>query len=423
MGRAFNKDVRLPDGRRVGYGLIRRKVGAKATFHVSFLNAEGQRVRRALGTGKVGEVQGRAEEVIAREYRTLLPRQQVTWDEAAELLKKKFAASGRRPTTLAQYLKDMDMIRRTFPDTTGPADITEVRAERWMDDYATGLDRRIRAKGKERRQHSAHNVKARLGSLSALWNKWFHGKLGLVPANPFARLEPPKADRPEVRYVTDEQMTEFFGYLSSYYGDWPFPALFFSVKAYTGSRLADLCGLKSVQVRDGAIVFPAAAVKGRKERSVPLPPSLFESLRRYAGPTHLWEKYPAELKAILAAKGVPTHQLMTEFHPARLYMWVLNLFKEYRGTGPKTGPITSHQFRKRAFTLAWKGDVRVQEAAIAFGCNPDTLLKHYVRLDEQETTNAVFARIGANILGPAGGTQSAHNSAAAGSETPGETQG
>ena len=149
-------------------------------------------------------------------------------------------------------------------------------------------------------------------------------------------------------------MGQFFGYLRDYYEDWPFPVLFFSMKAYTASRLADLCGLKSNQLRNGAIVFPASEAKGRKERAVPLPEALFKSLREYAGKTYLWETYPAELKPILEAKHVPVHQLKAVFDPSRLYQWVLNLFKQYRAyiqadeNRQNWQPITSHQFRKRA---------------------------------------------------------------------------
>jgi integrase len=335
----------------------------------------------------------------------------VTWDEAVEMLKAKWPASGLRATSLAAYLKDVSLIRTHFPDTAGPADITPARAEAWLDAYTTGTDRRIRNTGRERRQHSPHNVKARLGALSAVWGKWFLKKLKIVEANPFADLTPPKADRKEVRYVDDAQLAEFFAYLDDYYLGWDFPRLFFSLKAYTGCRLADICGLRADSLRDGGIVFPAGLVKGRKQRTVPLPKDLYDALGRYAGRKYLWEKYPAQLRAILTKKGVPVHQLDGEFAPSRLYPWVQLVMVRYNALGPKSGPITTHQFRKRAFTLAWEGHVRPHEAAIAFGCNVDTLMKHYVKLDEDATTASVLARIGGNILGqPGGGTLFAENS-------------
>jgi hypothetical protein len=50
-------------------------------------------------------------------------------------------------------------------------------------------------------------------------------------------------------------------------------------------------------------------------------------------------------------------------------------------------------FRKRAFTMAWQAGIDVRHASIAYGCNVETMLKHYVQLDEQQVTDDVFARM------------------------------
>ena len=42
---------------------------------------------------------------------------------------------------------------------------------------------------------------------------------------------------------------------------------------------------------------------------------------------------------------------------------------------------------KRAFTLAWQKGVDARHASIAYGYNVDTLMKHYVSLDEQQVTD------------------------------------
>jgi hypothetical protein len=52
--------------------------------------------------------------------------------------------------------------------------------------------------------------------------------------------------------------------------------------------------------------------------------------------------------------------------------------------------------RKRAFTLAWNAGIDARRASIAYGCNVDTLMKHYVALDEQEVTDGVFAQMNGN---------------------------
>lgn len=401
MGRTASHVVQLPDGKRIGFGLVKRD----GTYYVRFLGPQNDRLKRTLDTKKLKEALDRAEKVIAQEYRSLLPRQRVTWEEAEQLLAKKLAEKGRRVSTLKVYVKDMNMIRKFYGAVTGPGDIDESMAETWLNDYTMGKDKR--ARNTEAKQHSPTNVKVRLAALSGLWNKWFLHELRIVPNNPFAKLQPPKADKPEVKYVTDDQMETFFTWLSVAYPDWQFPRLIFSLKAYTGCRLQDVCGLRADQLKDGGVKFDADQTKGRKARTVPLPADLYESLATYAGKKHLWENYPKELRAVLIKKGVPTHRLMDEFTPKRLYDWILTVFKDFKkATGVH---ITSHQFRKRAFTLAWNSGIDARRAAIAFGCNVDTLMRHYVKLDEQQTTNDVFGQM-AKILGPNRGTQLGHNS-------------
>ena len=38
----------------------------------------------------------------------------------------------------------------------------------------------------------------------------------------------------------------------------------------------------------------------------------------------------------------------------------------------------------------------MRQASVAYGCNVDTLMKHYVAMDEQEVTDAVFGRMHSN---------------------------
>lgn len=52
-------------------------------------------------------------------------------------------------------------------------------------------------------------------------------------------------------------------------------------------------------------------------------------------------------------------------------------------------------FRKTAFTKAWAAGIDPRKASIAIGCNVDTMMKHYVQMDEQEVTDDVFAQLNA----------------------------
>jgi integrase len=248
---------------------------------------------------------------------------------------------------------------------------------------------------RRKRLPSAHYVAGLVGGLSALWQKWFLEELKVVAGNPWQDVEPPKADRVPVKFATDAQVEPFYAWLAERFGAWPFPKLFLTTKAYTGCRLLDLCSLRSMQLRGGRLVFPPDVTKGRKERAVPLPDDLYSSLDAFKGKVWLWEGYLPGLKAILEEKGWPTHRLNMVFSPQRLYYWVETLFADYRTAHPDRPPLTSHMFRKRAFTMAWDAGIDVRHASIAYGCNVDTMLKHYVALDEQQVTDDVFARMNA----------------------------
>lgn len=250
--------------------------------------------------------------------------------------------------------------------------------------------------GRRKKLPSAHYIAGLLAGLSGLWNKWFVEDLGITQSNPWADVEPPKADKLPVRYATDEGIQHFYGWFAERFGDWAFPKLFLSTKAYTGCRLMDLCSLKSAQLRGGRLVFPPDLTKGRKERAVPLAEDIDAALNAFKGKVWLWENYLPGLKVALKAKGFPTHQLKDEFSPQRLYYWIETLFADYRTANADRPVLTTHMFRKRAFTMAWQAGVDPRRASIAYGCNVDTLMKHYICMDEQQVTDDVFAQMNGN---------------------------
>jgi integrase len=128
---------------------------------------------------------------------------------------------------------------------------------------------------------------------------------------------------------------------------------------------------------------------------------LYDTLETIKGKTYLWEHHPTELRIRLVAKNWPSHQLNPEFSPQRLYSWFETLFTDYRIANPDRQRITSHMFRKTAFTKAWAAGIDPRKASIAIGCNIDTMMKHYVQMDEQEVTDDVFAQLNAQPTIPA----------------------
>jgi integrase len=364
--------------------------GNDPAYCVFFRTPDGRRVRRDTNQVRKAQAVEAARVLIEEEYAPRKVEGKVTWDDAIERLRVRLATSGNRNSTLGYYLKLIRSVRRVFGAIDGPADLSPGMAARFRDKLMTEPNAKATKKSKPR---SARYVASVLIGLSALWQKWFMDDLKIVSGNPWQDVEPPKADKLEVRYASDELIEPFYAWIAQRFGEWPFPKLFLSTKAYTGSRLMDLCALKSAQFRGGRLVFPADLTKGRKDRAVPLPADLFASLDGFKGETYLWANYLPGLKAVLKAKGFPTHRMKDEFSPQRLYFWVETLFSDYRRAFPDRPPLTSHMFRKRAFTMAWNAGIDVRHASIAYGCNVDTLMKHYVRLDEQQVTDDVFARM------------------------------
>ena len=68
---------------------------------------------------------------------------------------------------------------------------------------------------------------------------------------------------------------------------------------------------------------------------------------------------------------------------AGVYHWVETLFADYEAANPGRY-LTSHMFRKRAFTLAREAGIDMKQASIAYGCGADTLMKHSVAINDAE---------------------------------------
>jgi integrase len=357
------------------------------TYFAYFRSKDGKRLERDTNQTRMGQAVEAARLIIEKEYAPPVVREdKVTWDQAVEKLKARLATSGNRASTLGYYLKLIRSVRALYGATDGPADISPGMAAAWR-------DRMMSTPGRRKKLPSAHYIAGMICGLNGLWNKWFLEDMKILPGNPWQDVAAPKADKVPVKFATDELIEPFYKWIADRFGDWAFPKLFLSAKAYTGCRLMDLCSLKSGQLRGGRLVFPADLTKGRKERAVPLPDSLASVLDAFKGETWLWESYLTGLKAALKTKGFPTHQLKPNFSPQRLYFWVETLFADYRNAHKDRPTLTTHMFRKRAFTMAWQAGVDPRRAAVAYGCNVDTLMRHYVLLDEQQVTDDVFAQM------------------------------
>jgi integrase len=238
------------------------------------------------------------------------------------------------------------------------------------------------------------SLDSRIRTLKAVFG-WFVS-LRLLEANPFENVAAPELDRHEVKYVREGDVSAFFAWMEDRFPDWPMPRLFFSVKAVTACRLEDICQLRSTQLQDGRLVFTADTTKNRSERYAILPVDLYAQLDAYKGQTFLWERYPPELIAVNRKKGYPTHRQNSEFSPRRLYQWITQIMGDYqRQTGRD---LSSHDFRKAAFTRAAEEDIHPKRAAVAFDVTAETMLRYYTATDKKRTSDDVLGGLAGKLL-------------------------
>lgn len=196
--------------------------------------------------------------------------------------------------------------------------------------------------------------------------------------------------------MREADISHFFGWLSERSAGWRMPHLFFSVKAATGCRLEDICSLGSEQLRDGRLVFTADTTKNRSERYAILPTELYAELEAYKGETYLWERYPPELIAANRKNGFPVHRQKLDFTPRRLYLWVVQIIGYYQN---QTGrDLSSHDFRRAAFTRAAEEDVHPKRAAVAFDVTAETMLRYYTATEKKRTADEVLGSLAGKLL-------------------------
>jgi hypothetical protein len=144
------------------------------------------------------------------------------------------------------------------------------------------------------------------------------------------------------------------------------------------------------------LVLTADTTKNRSERYAILPAKLYAELEAYAGPVHLWERYPADLVAGNRAKGFPVHLQNLEFSPRRLYLWVVQLMQGYQAQTGKN--LSSYDFRWAAFTRAAENNVHPKWVATAFDATAETMMKYYTATEKKATADEVLSGLADELL-------------------------
>ena len=269
----------LSDGRRVKYRLDKRK--SSPSYYVYFEGPDGK--RREISTKEPNQKRARESGValIAQEFEPKVFFRNVGWDEAIEKMAEQMAGENLRPNTISTYRYAVKTFRDAFPKVDGPATVTSEMAKAYK------LQRLKTCK--------PETVKGDINELHTVFGKWWVEECGLLGANPFEGVEPPKVDKREPRIIEAKERDALMSWLGETWDNWRMPLLFLEVKATVGCRIRELAGMPTDHLKEGRLTFDAVTAKGRKTRRSKLPTGLFDELRTISGPTFVFERFPDQL--------------------------------------------------------------------------------------------------------------------------------
>ena len=376
----------LDDGRRVRFSLKMR--GRDPYYLASFRGPDGQRKERSTREANKKRAIDAAVVLVKEAYSPQVEAPaNPSWDEAIGAMARQMGADNLRPKTIEQYVIVLRTLRRCFPEAHGPGEITAAMATRF---------KAMRLKeGRWGRPVSIRTLRGNLDNLNIVYNKWLIGECRLLAENPFAEVGVPKADRPSPRLLLPQEVQDFFDWMSGRWDGWRLPILFLETKRLVGCRITELASAATADLREGRLVLPADVTKGRKERGMRLPGPLFEELRSAAGPRFVWEAFPEQLRRAYLDRGRDrwAGRVQPEFRPERLKKWLEREMRAYRRRNPGARRFKLHNRRGDAMSRAKAAGISYEDAAVAFGCNPETMRKHYVALDELAVSDRVMQAI------------------------------
>jgi integrase len=312
-----------------------------------------------------------AAKIVVGAYSPQLPLapEKVTWEKVAEELPR---AADLRERTLDTYLSAVRVLRQYLPGSNGPADVTAEAAKRFRHEYGAGTFKRSKRSDATEFRRSPKTVENAVRRLNGLWTHL--RKAGLVGReNPWEEVPRPTVPKKPVRVPDENTVKEFMAWVRDRYPTWPLLSLFVEVKMLAGCRTMDLCSVLSSGLHDGTLTIDAESDKTHRQRTVPLPPDLFETLEAIKGPVYLWESYTEGAK-----KHRPGSRNRDKFTPKTLFWSVNNLFREFNESRPGKPRLTPHGLRRRAITLTTLATQSVDQTAEAIGIDPATARRYYL---------------------------------------------
>ncbi len=112
-------------------------------------------------------------QIIREEYNPKAKFPSIIWDEAVDKVMAAMKAQNLRERSIEEYLAVLRTLRKVYPASRGPTDITEALAKQFK------LTR-------QQESLSPRTVAGNIGNLSILWGKWFRNELGILDHNPLA---------------------------------------------------------------------------------------------------------------------------------------------------------------------------------------------------------------------------------------------
>ena len=186
----------LPDGRRVRFSLNQRD--GRSAYFVYFRLPDGRRTEASTKEMNRRRAQDAAFAIIRDAYApspvpaptpdTSETPDSTAWDDALKLALRHMRANNLRPTTIQQYELAVKLLRKVFPDSKGPADITPKSAEQFK-------LARLEDKRKPR------TVENDINNLSIVYGHWFRDTLKIIDSNPFADVTALRYDKAPPRYI------------------------------------------------------------------------------------------------------------------------------------------------------------------------------------------------------------------------------
>ncbi len=369
----------LGDGSRVRFSLKRR--GRDPFYLACFRGHDGKPKERSTKEKNQRRAIDAAVVIIREDYTPKVSVLNPTWEEAVNKMLPYMKAENLRPGSIKQYEYAVTNLRKAFPETHGPASITPVMAQEFK-------VRRLNDEVKPR------SVAGNIDNLSIVYGHWWRDTLKIVNGNPFEGVSPPKYDKPQPRVISDDEERKFLAWLGTKWKGCRIPLLFLEIKKAIGCRIGELANLATSDLKDGRLCFEEVNTKGRKQRAVKIPIALYDELVSVAGPRYVFEKFAGQLRACHIKRGdFQSAQAVNSFTPIRLIRWLQRQLSAYFKEHPKAKKFKLHNFRGTAMSRARMAGVSFDDAAVAFGCNPQTMRQHYISLDEVEISDRVMEKI------------------------------